>query len=286
MKRRTNRKKEINWMLPAALGIGAALLLGRKGGTKSSISPAAASEASDIPNAPKIIAVNKAATESPVPTGIVSDEEGMEAAGGSPEKDDKEAPELIRRSAGAPSSFPEDDGYNDERPAGNSPKASVKPANPMPAIISTPLTPKEKAIIDKGVLSDELALQRPDLYKAVYIRKHGRNGNARKALLAAEAAISNIQLRKATTATPAQKRNRHIAFKPHQQAAVMVRSAKSDGIKPSASAKPHAGIKSAAKHAAHAGSKALHPKSGAARHPVQRRAAPRKGAALKIHKTA
>ncbi len=140
----------------------------------------------EIPDAPKILAVNDKSTESPMPTGIVSDEEGMET--------------ITSQSSGSSNSGSSDSGDDDNESGSiveTITKAGVKLIKQVakdkniPALVSTKLTPKETAIINSGKLTASLALRRPDLYKAAYIRKYGgktANGK-RKALIAASMAI-------------------------------------------------------------------------------------------------
>lgn len=167
-----------NMLLLAGLGIGAVLLFSGKSDAQgnssaSEVMPAGAE--GDIPDAPKILAVNSSSTESPLPTGIVSDEEGMEVTSGGM----------------APTNS------NNESSTGDIDMSSLdaetqKEYNEIPRLVSTTLTPKEKAIINSGKLTTALALKRPDLYKATYIQRHGGKTTAgkKKALLQANKAIA------------------------------------------------------------------------------------------------
>lgn len=201
-------------LLLAGLGIGAFMLFSGKSGTQS----AAAGESADplpggeIPTAPNILAVNSSDTESPIPTGIVSDEDGMRVRS------------QENATPGSSASYDAED--EDDSPSPPVTKTVVtrqtttvtkrKSQGPdVPALISTKLTPKEKAIIDKGVLTNDLAIKRPDLYKAIYVRKNKAAGS--KALLAADAAIKAIQTKAKApvkqAASGVQKRNRKVAIK-------------------------------------------------------------------------
>jgi hypothetical protein len=210
-------------LLLAGLGVGAFLLFANK----SSATSTAASGGDypvpgDIPDAPKILAVNSNSTESPLPTGIVSDEEGMETT-----------------SSGA---------YNPARPSSSSSSANnssndygdQSQGDEIPPLISTKLTEKEKTIINKGVLSDELAIKRPDLYKAIHIRKARQKGNGAKALQAAQAAIKKIQLKVKgkvkgkTKAVPKKKRKVTIKLNPNTR--TMVQKAATTGAQVAAMA--------------------------------------------------
>lgn len=201
-----------NMLLLAGLGVGALMLFANKGNTQNKTAQTTADDSNDdadIPAAPKILAVNSNASESPLPTGIVSDEEGMEATAS--------ASLQTRQSNGTTTTTDEpEEQWNDTS------------SGIVPPLISTKLTPKEKAIIDKGVLSSDLALQRPDLYKAIYIKKHGGKGNGQKALQAADAIITRIQANGTTKATATQKKKRRVAIKLHPQAGSMVKAAQAN----------------------------------------------------------
>lgn len=247
-------------LLLAGLGIGAFMLYANKSNAQNKTADLTAdgSVDADIPAAPKILAVNNAASESPLPTGIVSDEEGMETT----------APSSTQ-SRQTSTSTENDDG-------GNSGTSSILP------LISTKLTPKEKAIIDRGQLTNDLAIQRPDLYKAIYIKKHGGKGNGQKALQAADELISRIHINGTTAATSAQKKRRRIAIRLHPQASKVVKAAQSNV--PHTTTRPVQHLPSgkpviAAKPAARPGSKGAHPPKKAAHHPAgkKRAVAPRKG---------
>ena len=212
-------------LLLAGLGFGAFMLSANKGNAQSkslSVDANAAGDGADeIPAAPKILAVNQSSTESPTPTGIVSDEEGMQTTG---------------KSASAPSGGDEEESSSSGSLMDMTVSAGTAAINRLqaqsddiPPLISTTLTTKEKAIIDKGVLSDALAIQRPDLYKAIYIRKHGRNGNGQKALLAADAVIQNIQIKGASAATANQKKTRKVAIRLNPNSGNMVKAAAQAG---------------------------------------------------------
>lgn len=193
-------------LLLAGLGVGAFMLLSRKSNAQTDAASARLPQGSDaetdIPEPPKILAINNSGTESPTPTGIVSDEEGME----------------VTRASGASSpaysSQPSpDDEENDDAPAATSITTAIvsagmtaikqgQNAGKIPPVISTKLTPKEQAVVNAGKLTAELALKRPDLYKAAYIKKHGgaTQTGKRKALTAAtlaiDAAVNAVQANK------------------------------------------------------------------------------------------
>lgn len=182
-------------LLLAGLGVGAFMLLSKKGNAQtdapSARLPQASDAEADIPEPPKILAVNNSGTESPTPTGIVSDEEGMEVTRAS------------QASSPAFSSQPSSDDYDeDDAPAGTAITTAIvsagmtavkqgQNAGKIPAVISTKLTPKEQVVVNAGKLTAELALKRPDLYKAAYIKKYGgaTTTGKRKALTAATLAI-------------------------------------------------------------------------------------------------
>lgn len=172
-------------LLLAGLGVGAFLLFNNKaaGASVAADSNLGPALDEDIPAAPKIIAVNNSSTESPLPTGIVSDEDGMMPAGGSGQS---------MPSFNAASAWNDDE---DNEPA--------SPAQQVPKLVSTKLTEKEKAVIQKGVLSDELAVKRPDLYKAIYVKKHGQKGKSQQALKAADSIIQKIKVKSASKSKPA-----------------------------------------------------------------------------------
>ncbi|MBS1616231.1 MAG: hypothetical protein JST06_08965 [Bacteroidetes bacterium] len=168
-----------NMLLLAGLGVGAALLFANKSKAQSDTELPSGSAGSDIPDAPKILAVNSSSTESPTPTGIVSDEEGMETVSsqGSGSNDDEES-----------------GGGSVIQTITNTGVKLVKQItedSDLPPLVSTKLTPKETAIINSGKLTASLALQRPDLYKAAYIKKYGGKtaSGKKKALAAATLAI-------------------------------------------------------------------------------------------------
>ncbi len=179
-----------NVLLLASLGVGALMLFSAKRNAQSSQSSTdlpAGSSGNDIPDTPKILAVNSSNTESPTPTGIVSDEDGMET--------------VSSQSSGRRNSGFSDSDSGDEDSGGSAVetitnagiklvKQVTKDKN-IPPLVSTKLTPKETAIINSGKLTASLALQRPDLYKAAYIKKYGGKTAAgkRKALAAATLAI-------------------------------------------------------------------------------------------------
>ncbi|MBS1629533.1 MAG: hypothetical protein JST27_05700 [Bacteroidetes bacterium] len=171
-----------NILLLAGLGVGAALLFANKSNAQSNSSASelpSGSVSTDIPDAPKILAVNSSSTESPTPTGIVSDEEGMEtvssSSSGSNRDDDSGGGSVVETISNTGvklvKQFTED--------------------KDIPPLVSTKLTPKETAIINSGKLTAALALQRPDLYKAAYIKKYGGKTatGKKKALAAATLAI-------------------------------------------------------------------------------------------------
>lgn len=197
-----------NMLLLAGLGIGAFMLFTNNSAAQPKMAETNGDSngdgETDIPAAPKILAVNTAASESPLPTGIVSDEEGMEATTNPP------------RINAAASNASDGDEYEE---------GSSADSGKVPSLISTRLTPKEKAIIDRGQLTNDLAMQRPDLYKAIYVRKNGKNGNGQKALLAADALIQSIQVKAAPKATPAQKKGRKVKMTLAPNAATMVMAA-------------------------------------------------------------
>lgn len=238
MKKQSKKSGSSNMLLLAGLGIGAALLLAgtAKGSNKNTSDNANQDEPAEIPDVPKILAVNKSATESPVPTAMVSDEADMQ-------------PTAAVDSAG--NSADEDAGDNSEAiPAseGNSAisktmvvrKTNASKTASIPPLVTTTLTPKEKAIISKGVLTDDLALQRPDLYKAIYVKKYGKSGNGRKALIAANTAVSKIQMAHTIKATPTQKKRRKVWLKLHPKTAVMVQTAKKLSANRSTASNSHA----------------------------------------------
>ncbi|MEO6833421.1 MAG: hypothetical protein ABI169_14535, partial [Chitinophagaceae bacterium] len=182
-----------NILLLAGLGVGAFMLFSKKSNaaTSDSSNEMPTGNGGDIPNAPKIFAVNSSSTESPLPTGIVSDEDGMEATGDS---------NTDNESSG------NSEGYSDQReedsnvtstPKKYSPakvhksKKTATAGNDIPALVSTILTPKEKDIINKGKLTAALAIKRPDLYKAAYIKRFGGKTatSKRAALIKASFAI-------------------------------------------------------------------------------------------------
>lgn len=180
-----------NVLLLAGLGVGAFMLFANKSnaqGSQTGTDLPAGSSGNDIPDAPKILAVNNADTESPTPTGIVSDEDGMET--------------VSSQSSGGynPASSGSDNGDDDSgggsvvetiTNAGVKLIKQVAKDKNIPPLVSTKLTPKETAIINSGKLTAALALQRPDLYKAAYIKKYGGKTatGKRKALAAATLAI-------------------------------------------------------------------------------------------------
>ena len=265
-----------NMLLLAGLGVGAFMLFANKSGAQSRPADASADSSgtdADIPTAPRILAVNSSASESPLPTGIVSDEEGMEVTTPS-------APQSRQTSNASSGPNSESDDSEGDDNTGSS---------PIPPLISTTLTPKEKAIIDRGQLTNDLAIQRPDLYRAIYIRKNGGKGNGQKALQAADALISRIQANGTTAATPAQKKRRRVALKLHPQAGTMVRAAQAGAagtaIRTIRPGHPAAAVRNVAsgKPTVRPGSKRAHPQKKAVQHPVgtKRVAVPHKGA---VHK--
>lgn len=170
-------------LLLAGLGVGAALFFASKSNVQASNSSASAEPedkefATDIPDVPKILAVNSSNTESPLPTGIVSDEEGMEVTSAG-------SYSASIKSTGSGSGGANPDLYNLDA-------ATQQEYNEIPPLVSTTLTLKEKAIINSGKLSTALALKRPDLYKATYIQKYGGKTalGRKKALLQANRAIA------------------------------------------------------------------------------------------------
>jgi peptidyl-tRNA hydrolase len=198
-----------NMLLLAGLGVGAFMLFASKSGAQSRPADIPATESdsgneADIPAAPRILAVSSSASESPLPTGIVSDEEGMEVTAPA-------APQSRPASNTIPN--PESPDSDDGNSTGGS---------SIPPLISTTLTPKEKAIIDGGQLTYDLAIRRPDLYKAIYVRKHGKNGHGQRALQAADALIQSIRVKAAPKATLAQKRKRKVKMTLNPNAASMV----------------------------------------------------------------
>ena len=215
-------------LLLAGIGVGAFMLFANKSGAQSkslTVDATSGSGADEIPAAPKILAVNQSSTESPTPTGIVSDEEGMEATGAGESAssgDEGSDSDSAQNSSGS---------LVDMTVAAGTAAINRRQAqsDDIPPLISTTLTAKEKSIIDKGVLSDALAIQRPDLYKAIYIRKHGRNGNGQKALLAADALIQNIQVKGNSEATVTQKRKRKVAITLNPNSGNMVKVAAQTG---------------------------------------------------------
>lgn len=208
-------------LLLAGLGIGAFMLFKNKGNAERSAGegPSTTSESeTEIPAAPSIVAVNTSSTESPLPTGIVSDEEGMEAVNTSnvsPQPQSRVAP------------------TGDEEASGETSSQSIPP------LVSTRLTPKEQTIINQGVLTDDLAIQRPDLYRAIYIRKHGSNGNGRQALQAANTAIQQIRNKRgAGNTTLAQMKRRKMAIRLHPNAGSMVTAAINQGKRGASGSQP------------------------------------------------
>lgn len=204
-----------NMLLLAGLGIGAFMLLSKKGNAQTDAAsaslPSSGEAGSDIPEAPTILAVNNSSTESPTPTGIVSDEEGMEVT---------RAASATSSNASAQQSAYTDD--EDDMYAGGSAATSIvnagitaikqaQSAAKIPSVISTKLTPKEQVVVNAGKLTAELALKRPDLYKAAYIKKFGgaTNTGKRKALsaatLAIDAAVNAVQATKGGALTKAVK---------------------------------------------------------------------------------
>lgn len=172
-----------NLLLLAGLGVGAALFFSSKSNAQTysnaaSIPPEDKEPGADIPEAPKILAVNSSSTESPLPTGIVSDEEGMEVTSGG-------SYSVPAKSSGSSSGGANPDLYNLDA-------ETQQEYNEIPPLVSTTLTPKEKAIINSGKLTTALALKRPDLYKATYIQKYGGKTatGKKKALLQANKAIA------------------------------------------------------------------------------------------------
>lgn len=266
-----------NMLLLAGLGVGAFMLFANKSGAQSrpadTSSDAGGGTDADIPAAPRILAVNSSASESPLPTGIVSDEEGMEVTAPS-------APQSRQTNSVNPG--PDIDG-------GESEGDDNAGATSIPPLISTTLTPKEKAIIDRGQLTNDLAIQRPDLYRAIYIRKHGGRGNGQKALQAADALISRIQANATTTATPVQKKRRRVALKLHPQAGSMVRAAQAGAARTatrtSRPGQPVVAGRTVAsgRPALRPGSKRKHPQKSTIKHPAGRKrvAVPQKGAVRK-----
>ena len=191
-----------NMLLLAGIGIGAFMLLSKKSNaqTDASTNTAARSGSADneIPEAPAILAVNNNSTESPTPTAIVSDEEGMTATSTSQSSS--------TLSAAPQASYDEEDdaptASSSVANAGAAIIAQAQSAVRVPAIISTRITPKEQAVVNAGKLTAELALKRPDLYKAAYIKKYGgaTQTGKRKALTAAtlaiDAAVNAVQANK------------------------------------------------------------------------------------------
>lgn len=184
-----------NMLLLAGLGVGAFMLFGNKSNAQSRV-PAGdmlPESDGDIPDAPRILAVNNTSTESPVPTGIVSDEAGMAVTSSS-----QSGGQSSGQSAAAAMSYDDDDDSIPQATASSSVARAgaaiisrAQSAVKVPQVISTKLTPKEQAVVNMGKLTAELALKRPDLYKAAYIKKHGgaTNTGKRKALSAATLAI-------------------------------------------------------------------------------------------------
>lgn len=170
-----------NMLLLAGLGVGAALLFASKSNAQSANSNSVVSPAGgdgDIPDAPKILAVNEKGTESPTPTGIVSDEEGMQTVSSqssSGSDDDSGSGSMIETITNT----------------GVRLLQQATDDSDIPPLVSTKLTPKETAIINSGKLTAALALKRPDLYKAAYIKKYGGKTatGKKKALAAATLAI-------------------------------------------------------------------------------------------------
>lgn len=191
-----------NMLLLAGLGVGAFMLFANKSNAQNTSQPSSSAE-SDIPESPKILAVNNSSTESPTPTGIVSDEEGMEVA------------QATQSGAPGAGSQPSPDAYDDDdvstgtaavataaAGAGMAVIRQAQNAGKIPTVISTKLTPKEQVVVNAGKLTAELALKRPDLYKAAYIKKYGGGTQTgkRKALTAAtlaiDAAVNAVQANK------------------------------------------------------------------------------------------
>ncbi len=180
-------------LLLAGLGVGAFMLLSKKSNAQTdapSSLPQGSGAESDIPEPPKILAVNNSSTESPAPTGIVSDEEGMEVARTTQPTNPNSTAQLPAADADE-----EDDASAGAAAAGSAAGTAavrmMQNAGKVPAVISTKLTPKEQAVVSAGRLTAELALKRPDLYKAAYIKKYGgaTTTGKRKALTAATLAI-------------------------------------------------------------------------------------------------
>lgn len=181
-----------NVLLLAGLGVGAFMLFAGKSNAQSGTSSGMpeGNSGSDIPDAPKILAVNSSDTESPTPTGIVSDEEGMETVNS----------QSSGSSSTQSSSSSSGDSDGDDAGGGNTVVKTIANAGvkviqqameDIPKLVSTKLTPKETSIINSGKLTAALALKRPDLYKAAYIKKYGGKTaeGKRKALVAASLAI-------------------------------------------------------------------------------------------------
>jgi len=200
-----------NMLLLAGLGVGAFMLFANKSKaeTTTNLPETASSSGEDIPDAPKILAVNTSSTESPLPTALVSDEEGMEATGAGSSTSYQSNATPSPTSTYSSNSFDDDDDSDRTVVAAsavaNAGAALVKQAQntgKMPSIVSTKLTPKEQAVVNAGKLTAELALKRPDLYKAAYIKKHGgaTQTGKRKALTAAtlaiDAAVNAVQANK------------------------------------------------------------------------------------------
>lgn len=184
-------------LLLAGLGVGAFMLFSNKSDAQSKAPGTDLPQGgnNDVPDAPKILAVNSSSTESPTPTGIVSDEEGMEATGSQQSGSSQNAgSRTITASSGDDDDEPSSSGSGVVNPVVNvgfDVFRQAQEANEIPPLVSTKLTPKEKAIIDSGKLTAALALKRPDLYKAAYIKRYGGQTQAgkRKALIAASLAI-------------------------------------------------------------------------------------------------
>ena len=179
-----------NVLLLAGIGIGAFMLFSNQSSAQTADASARQGSSADvdIPDAPAILAVNSSTTESPAPTAIVSDEEGMTATKSS---------QGGGQSASSTASYDDDESDTGSEAsiavsnAGAAIITQAQAASKVPPIVSSKLTPKEQAVVNAGKLTAELALKRPDLYKAAYIKKHGGATQAgkRKALTAATLAI-------------------------------------------------------------------------------------------------
>jgi hypothetical protein len=177
-------------ILLALIGVGAAVLFTSKSQAQATsidnLPPATGGE-TDIPDAPKIVAINTTDSESPIPTAIVSDDEGMVPPKHTPAyTPPPRGGIVVPRPAQLPAA-PQDDSNGSEDSGDYARPPSPTKVSP---IVATRLTPAEKEIIEKGELSEDLALERPDLFKYMYVTK---NATGDKSTVTAQVAMDEAQ---------------------------------------------------------------------------------------------